>query len=155
MSALFVYRNCEIKRVILEFLSGVRKSDVLQPIITIVLYFGKQKWDGPCSLKDLLDMKQFFDQISEDVYDLISVMSHSNELKEKKEINRKGEMYQMCKAITDMIETSRNEGIEKGIEKDKVASVDKLQKNLGLNLHEACAALEISVEEYQKIKAFL
>lgn len=39
-----------------EYLSGFAKNDKLMPIITIVLYWGKQPWDGPKRLKDLLDL---------------------------------------------------------------------------------------------------
>ena len=40
-----------------EFLSGLRKGDKLVPIITAVVYFGEEPWDGPRSLYDLLDIK--------------------------------------------------------------------------------------------------
>ena len=38
-----------------EFLSGLRKGDRLIPVITMVIYFGADKWDGPLSLYDLLE----------------------------------------------------------------------------------------------------
>lgn len=40
-----------------EFLSGMRKSDRFTPIITIVVYYGKEKpWDGAKELHELLDI---------------------------------------------------------------------------------------------------
>ena len=39
-----------------EFLSGLRKSDKLIPIITAVVYFGDEPWDGPRSLYDMLNI---------------------------------------------------------------------------------------------------
>ena len=39
-----------------EFLSGISKYDKLIPVITIVVYFGKEPWDGPRSLKEMLDL---------------------------------------------------------------------------------------------------
>ncbi len=39
-----------------EFLSGLRKDDKLLPIITAVVYFGDEPWDGPRSLYDMLDI---------------------------------------------------------------------------------------------------
>ena len=30
-----------------EFLSGFTKEDRLTPVITLVVYFGDQKWDAP------------------------------------------------------------------------------------------------------------
>ncbi len=40
-----------------EFLSGFRKEDNLTPVITLVLYFGVNKWDGAKSIHEMLDNK--------------------------------------------------------------------------------------------------
>lgn len=37
-----------------EFLSGFRKEDRLHPVITLVIYYGEEPWDGPHSLEDML-----------------------------------------------------------------------------------------------------
>lgn len=39
-----------------EYLYGFRKKDRLHPQVTIALYSGKEPWDGPRNLKDILDM---------------------------------------------------------------------------------------------------
>lgn len=39
-----------------EFISGFSKSDRLIPVVTIVIYLGEREWDGPHSLKELLNM---------------------------------------------------------------------------------------------------
>ncbi|MDE6219187.1 MAG: Rpn family recombination-promoting nuclease/putative transposase [Lachnospiraceae bacterium] len=36
-----------------EFLSGFWKSDKLLPVMTIVIYFGAEEWDGPLSLREM------------------------------------------------------------------------------------------------------
>lgn len=36
-----------------EFLSGFWKSDRLLPVVTLVVYFGAEEWDGPLSLKEM------------------------------------------------------------------------------------------------------
>ena len=38
-----------------EFLSGFTKSDKLLPVITLTIYFGSKKWDGPKSLHQMFD----------------------------------------------------------------------------------------------------
>ncbi len=38
-----------------EFLSKMRKGDRLHPIITIVIYYGEEEWDGPLSLADMTE----------------------------------------------------------------------------------------------------
>ena len=37
-----------------EFLSGFAKEDKLQPVITLVIHFGADPWDGPRSLHEML-----------------------------------------------------------------------------------------------------
>ena len=39
-----------------EFLSHLKNDDRLIPVITIVLYYGKQDWDGPVSLHQMLGL---------------------------------------------------------------------------------------------------
>lgn len=38
-----------------EFLSGIRRKDRLQPVVTLVVYWGKEKWQGAQSLHDIID----------------------------------------------------------------------------------------------------
>ncbi len=38
-----------------EFLSGIRSSDCLHPVITLVVYWGEEPWHGARSLHDILD----------------------------------------------------------------------------------------------------
>lgn len=37
-----------------EFLSGFTRADRLQPVITLVVHFGADPWDGPTSLHEML-----------------------------------------------------------------------------------------------------
>ncbi len=39
-----------------EFLSGFSKEDKVVPVITIVVYWGKEPWDAPRSMKEMMDM---------------------------------------------------------------------------------------------------
>lgn len=40
-----------------EFLSGIRKEDKLIPVVTIVVTFQPEAWDGPMNVHDMLDWK--------------------------------------------------------------------------------------------------
>ncbi|MBO5210190.1 MAG: Rpn family recombination-promoting nuclease/putative transposase [Lachnospiraceae bacterium] len=42
-----------------ECLSGFSKKDRIIPVITIVLYFGEEKWDGATDLYELMDMQYY------------------------------------------------------------------------------------------------
>lgn len=156
-----------------EYLSGFAKEDKLIPTITIVVYFGKEPWDGPVSLKEMMDIEDYpielqgfiedyhihllevrkfsnleyfhtdlkyvfgflqnekskeeletyvqknsavFEDLCEDAYDMISVMSHSSKLIEYKQGNMSNKGgSNMCQAILEMIEDGRQEGIQEGI----------------------------------------
>ena len=37
-----------------EFLSGFRKGDKLIPVVTAVIYFGAEEWDGPTTLHEMM-----------------------------------------------------------------------------------------------------
>lgn len=40
-----------------EFLSGFLKKDKLIPVVTLVVYFGLHKWDGPMSIHEMFEYK--------------------------------------------------------------------------------------------------
>ena len=46
-----------------EFLSGMRKGDKLIPVVTIVVYFQPEEWDGPKSLHEMLDFTGMSDEM--------------------------------------------------------------------------------------------
>lgn len=53
-----------------EFLSGFKKTDKIIPVITIVVYFGvANKWDGPLSLKDMMDLSNIPSAMKEAISD--------------------------------------------------------------------------------------
>lgn len=37
-----------------EYLSGFYRDDRLVPVITLVIHFGAEEWDGPMCLKDMI-----------------------------------------------------------------------------------------------------
>ena len=156
-----------------EFLSGFSRRDKLIPQITLVLYFGKREWDGPRSLKDMLDLeglpeplekwvadypmylvevrkfphlerfrtdiryvfgflanaqdkaalriyvdnhRDFFSDVNEEAYDMISEMSQAEELRTlpKKRYRTETGGIDMCEGLQGMLEDSREEGREEG-----------------------------------------
>ena len=50
-----------------EFMSGMKKDDKLIPVVTIVVYFQPEKWDGPKSLHEMLN----FTGMSEEMINVI------------------------------------------------------------------------------------
>lgn len=155
-----------------EYLSGFGKDDKLMPVITLVVYWGSDPWDGPRCLKDMLNVNDYplelqsmivdhpihllevrkfqrlesfetdiryvfgflqqeknkvelasyvernrevFSNLTEEAYDMISVMSQSKALNMRKnEYESEGGGYNMCQAIQEMIEDGRIEGWNAG-----------------------------------------
>lgn len=65
-----------------EYLSGFSKEDKLVPTITIVVYFGDEPWDGPISLKEMMDMEDYPPELQELIEDyhihLLEVRKYKN-----------------------------------------------------------------------------
>ena len=155
-----------------EYMYGFKKDSKLNPLITFVLYSGKEVWDGPYCLHDMLDfsdvpdtlkemasdykinvidirkfentevfktdVKQVFDFIrySEDMkklldlveqddyykamdaetFDVVTKYTNSKELVQMKDYSLEGEKKDMCKAIRDLMDDSREKGREEGRE---------------------------------------
>lgn len=55
-----------IKWTVDEFLSKVSKGTKLTPLVTVVFYTGEEKWDGPRSLHDMLDISESLKSIMAD-----------------------------------------------------------------------------------------
>lgn len=51
---VFEENQLKIRLTAEEFLSGFRKGDKLIPVITAVIYFGPEKWDGPTSIREMV-----------------------------------------------------------------------------------------------------
>ena len=49
-----------------EFLSGFKKTDRLHPVISLCVYYGESKWDGPFSLKDMLEIPEKIESLVSD-----------------------------------------------------------------------------------------
>ena len=52
-----------------EFLSGFSRTDRLNALFTVVVYFGEEPWSGPVSLKEMLDMEDIPEELRQFVND--------------------------------------------------------------------------------------
>lgn len=155
-----------------EYLYGFRKESRLYPVVTFILYSGKEAWNGPSSLHEIIDftdlpdelkemvsdykihvidirkfnntgvfktdVRQVFDFIrcsedkhalcklveqddnyknmEEDAFDVVSHYANAAELLGVKENYGKEGKVDMCKAIRDLMDDSREEGRAEGRE---------------------------------------
>ncbi len=148
-------KQSEIKMSAEEFLSGIRKSDRLHPIISIVIYYGETPWDGPFSLKDMIvdmpeeiakvfsDYKMNLMQVREssryqfrndDVQTVFEISGHILEGRfdeiEKKYRNRdiKAELALMIGTITESEDIVRQAAKGKGEVMNMCTALEKLKK---------------------------
>ena len=189
-----------------EWVSGLRKSDVLLPVVTLVMYFGSGSWDGPTSLHAMLggcdeellafvpdyrinlvspesmceeDFRSFetelglvlgyikyskdkrrlreyvhgevrFRSVGVQSVELINVLTDS-----RLKVPRREEKVDMCKAIEDMREDARNEGIEQGARETLLRNVRSLMESVGWTKQEALDMLKVPESEQAGIIAML
>ena len=79
-----------------EFLSGFKKTDRLHPVISLCVYYGESEWDGPFSLKDMLEIPEKIESQK--------LINHALELEQR------GGKINMCNALEEL----RQEGVEEG-----------------------------------------
>lgn len=146
------------------FLSGFYKEDKLLPVVTLVIHFGAEKWDGPLSLRDMMpeldpEFEKYvqdyrihlidparikpdeFENFSTNLREVMGCIKCSKDKEQLKEllkdnprmkleanaarvinevthmglkISEEMEEVDMCKAIEDMMNDSRNLGITEG-----------------------------------------
>ena len=49
-----------------EFLSRFKKTDRLHPVITLCIYYGESEWDGASSLKGMLEIPDYLENLVSD-----------------------------------------------------------------------------------------
>lgn len=125
-------------------------SDIeqLRSDLRVVFGFLQRRNDGP-ALKSYVDENEnAFQNLPEDAYDFLSVFSNTKELDEIKTIHNKEGECDMCKAIQDLMEHGRNEGINKGIQ--LTAQVIHMNAD-GKNETTIATLCEIPIEKVREI----
>lgn len=62
-----------------EYVSGMKKTDRFIPVITIVIYYGEEPWDGATTLHDMLDLGEEIAPYVND-YKMLLVEARQNDL---------------------------------------------------------------------------
>lgn len=68
--------------------------------------------------------------MEEDTYDIIAQYTNTSELMQIKQPNQKEGKVDMCKAITELIDRGRMEGIASGIEQGREQNLKKIIANM-------------------------
>ena len=182
-----------------EYLSGFYKEDKLTPVITLVLHFGANEWDGPLSLHEMMAVKnkkllQYVQDYQIHLIDpariaptelekfstsLREVMGYIKYSKDKKrlteflsdnprmlmevnaarvikavtntplEIPEGAEVIDMCKAVEDMMNDSKEKGKAEGRTEGMVAALAGLVKDGLLSLKDAALRANMTESAFE------
>ncbi len=137
-----------------EFLSEIRKDDKFIPIITLVVYYGKEHpWDGAVCLHDLLDIddqfKKYVNNYRLNLYDC-----HKHDTFEEYHTELR-QVFEIIRYADD------KEKLQKVISENRTAysSIDGETKALletvaNVRLQEECGRMENGEKKYSLCKAF-
>ena len=179
-----------------EYLSKFYKTDKLIPVITLVIHFGVDEWDGPLSLHDMMDVpdkhllkfiqdyqvhliepakltEADLKKFSTNLGEVLGYIKYSNDKKQLRafidgnlhklidvnaarviqavthtsiELPKENEVINVCKAIDDMMEDSRNEGRLEG----ELKTLFTLVQSGLLSLSTAAAQADMTEDEFLK-----
>jgi len=104
-----------------EYLSGMKKTDKLIPVITIVVYYGEKPWDGAISLHGMLDIPEKMKPFVND-YRMMLVEARKNDLTLHNMNNV--DFFNMLETVLDK-SIPGNEAKEKVIKYAREHDVDK------------------------------
>ena len=104
-----------------EYLSKMRKTDKLIPVITVVVYYGEKPWNGAASLHEMLNIPEEVAQYVND-YKMILVEARQNECKFHNVDNE--DFFNLLRILLDNSKPV-NEIKEEAIEYTKKHNVEK------------------------------
>lgn len=131
-----------------EFLSGFAKRDRLKPVVTLVIYFGAEIWDGPRTLKEM------FEDVNENI--LSYVTDYKVNLLIPKEIEDFSKFKtDFGKAMKYIAVSDDEEAYEEAIEEEKyriigVETARLLNECIGMNI-----PIEKGVKQVKVCKAVM
>ena len=186
-----------------EFLSGFYQEDKLTPVITLVILFGPNKWDGPRTLHEMMSIQKpnvleyvadykvnliepaemeedDFERFRSNLGSVLGFIKYSNDseelntflLKDDKlkkldveaarvikactntdiHIDEGKEVVNVCKAVQDMNEKARREGLQEGRREGiREGRQEARMETLSDSVKNIMESLKMSVEEAMKV----
>lgn len=124
-----------------EYMYGFKKNSRLHPVTTIVLYAGEEQRDA---LYDLVSSNPYFQSMDEDAYEIISKYANINDgVVKMDDYRREDGGVNVCKGIRDLMEHSKAEGREEGVQ----LGVEQERRDIIINMLE----MNKSIEEICKV----
>ena len=156
-----------------EYLSGFYKEDRLIPVITLVIYFGAEKWDGPRQLHQMFDLRdeklmsfvpdykinllapaeltdEEISRFQTDLREVMYFIKYSKDKKKLMEIIQQNPAYRnMDIKAARVVNAVTDIGIEMGKSEDKVNMCKGMQEQLETEKKRA-ENIEAELEKYRK-----
>lgn len=126
-----------------EFLSGIHRDDRLIPVVTLVVYFGSDQWDGPRSLRDMTEISD--ERLGKFVEDYRLHLIVPAELSEEDFEKLKSELSEVMKYI--QYSTSKDK-ISALIENDE--SFTHISRDAAVLLNE-CTKSDLIIDESKEV----
>ena len=141
-----------------EFLSGIRKEDRLHPIITIVISYSENAWDGPLCLKDMIvEMPEEIERVFSDYkMNLVQIRGSEQYVFQNEDVK---DLFEISRRIyeKDFDQLKKNYS-DRNINKEMIKLVGKItgsrkleslskEENEEVEGRKMCRALEELVEE--------
>ena len=102
----------------------LENTDVFQTDVKQVFDFIRYS-ESKDDLLQLVESDEYYQHMEADAFDVVSKYTNSKDLVNKEEYVLEGGKHNVCKAIRDLMEDSKNEGLTQGIE----SSVHLLKKS--------------------------
>ena len=147
-----------------EYLSGFGREDHLVPVLSVVLYFGEQEWDGPLCLKEMMDLSTLPEEVREKIADypvhLIDVRRYPHAERFRTDLKLVFGFLQRAsepEELTEFIEENTKEFSSLTEDAyDMIASMSKtgelkeLKKDIGQEDYNMCKAIDMMVADGEK-----
>jgi hypothetical protein len=121
-------------------MSGIKKTDRFTPVVTVVIYYGSEPWDGPTCLYDMLDLpeelKPFINNFKVNL-----VEARDNNLVFHNQNNK--DLFSLLKIIYDDL-VDRKERREQIKNYEKARTIDKSVRMV------IAATSKVNLNEYEK-----
>ena len=147
-----------------EYISGFGREDHLVPVLSVVLYFGEQEWDGPLCLKEMMDLSTLPEEVREKIADypvhLIDVRRYPHAERFRTDLKLVFGFLQRAsepEELTEFIEENTKEFSSLTEDAyDMIASMSKtgelkeLKKDVGQEDYNMCKAIDMMVADGEK-----
>ena len=124
-----------------EYISGFSKKDKLIPVVTLVIYFGADKWDGPRTLHEMFDIKD--DKILEYVSD------YRLNLIEPAAIEDTEKFKSDFRYVVDFIKNSKDKNKLRKLVEENREYFSKVPNDTAM-LIKCCADVDVRVKEEEE-----